>query len=75
MIASPLFCRLDCYMALTLPYAIKVCASNKHTSNSFNTCILLLLCAQLAKALQPYNLKWIEECLPPDDYHGTVYTL
>lgn len=39
--------RLDCYMALTLPYAV-----------------------ELAKALQPYNLHWIEECLPPDDYDG-----
>ena len=25
---------------------------------------------QLAKALQPHGLKWIEECLPPDDYAG-----
>ncbi len=39
--------RLDCYMALTLPYAI-----------------------ELAKALAPYKLHWIEECLPPDDYEG-----
>src|ERR1700686_4133291 len=39
--------RLDCYMALTVPYAI-----------------------QLGKALAPYNLEWIEECLPPDDYDG-----
>jgi L-rhamnonate dehydratase len=39
--------RLDCYMALTVPYAIK-----------------------LAKALAPYDLEWIEECLPPDDYDG-----
>merc|ERR1712048_907246 len=38
---------LDCYMALTVPYAIK-----------------------LAKALQPYGLKWMEEFLPPDDYEG-----
>ena len=38
---------LDCYMALTVPYAIK-----------------------LAKALEPYGLKWIEEFLPPDDYEG-----
>lgn len=39
--------RLDCYMALTVPYAIK-----------------------LAQELKPYNLHWIEECLPPDDYDG-----
>jgi L-rhamnonate dehydratase len=39
--------RLDCYMSLTLTYAI-----------------------DLAKALAPYNLLWIEECLPPDDYDG-----
>ncbi len=39
--------RLDCYMALTVPYSIK-----------------------LAKALAPYDLYWIEECLPPDDYDG-----
>lgn len=25
---------------------------------------------QLVKALDPYNLHWIEECLPPDDYDG-----
>jgi len=40
---------LDCYMSLTVPYAIK-----------------------LAKALQPYNLKWMEEFLPPDDYDGYI---
>ena len=33
---------LDCYMALSVPYAIK-----------------------LAKKLEPYNLKWMEEFLPP----------
>lgn len=38
---------LDCYMALTVPYAIK-----------------------LAKALEPYGLKWMEEFLPPDNYAG-----
>lgn len=38
---------LDCYMALTVPYTIK-----------------------LAKALEPFNIKWIEEFLPPDDYDG-----
>src|SRR5205807_6344178 len=32
--------KLDCYMALTVPYAIK-----------------------LARALEPYGLEWIEECL------------
>lgn len=25
---------------------------------------------QLARALEPFNLKWIEECLHPDDYSG-----
>ncbi|HKX29508.1 MAG TPA: L-rhamnonate dehydratase, partial [Blastocatellia bacterium] len=25
---------------------------------------------KLAQALRPYNLRWIEECLPPDDYDG-----
>jgi len=38
---------LDCYMALSVPYAIK-----------------------LARKLEPYNLKWMEEFLPPDDYDG-----
>ena len=38
---------LDCYMALTVPYAIK-----------------------LAKALEKYGLKWMEEFLPPDNYSG-----
>lgn len=38
---------LDCYMALSVPYTVK-----------------------LAKALKPYNLKWIEEYLQPDDYAG-----
>lgn len=37
----------DCYMALTLPYAI-----------------------ELARALAPYDVYWLEECLPPDDYAG-----
>lgn len=38
---------LDCYMALTVPYTIK-----------------------LARALEPYKMRWIEEFLPPDDYDG-----
>ena len=37
----------DCYMSLTVPYAI-----------------------ELAKALEPYDVYWLEECLPPDDYDG-----
>jgi len=41
---------LDCYMSLTVPYAIK-----------------------LAQQLKPYNLKWMEEALPPDDYEGYAY--
>jgi L-rhamnonate dehydratase len=39
--------RIDCYMSLTVPYAIA-----------------------LARALEPYHIMWIEECLPPDDYDG-----
>jgi len=38
---------IDCYMSLTLPYAI-----------------------ELARKCEPYNVKWIEEALPPDDYEG-----
>ncbi|XP_064594482.1 L-rhamnonate dehydratase-like [Liolophura sinensis] len=38
---------LDCYMALTVPYSIR-----------------------LAKELEKYGIKWIEEFLPPDDYEG-----
>ena len=38
---------LDCYMALTVPYAI-----------------------ELAQTLAPYDVHWLEECLPPDDYDG-----
>jgi L-rhamnonate dehydratase len=38
---------IDCYMSLTVPYAI-----------------------ELAKRCEPYNIKWIEETLPPDQYDG-----
>lgn len=38
---------IDCYMALTVPYTIR-----------------------LAKLIEPYNVKWIEEFLIPDDYEG-----
>jgi len=38
---------IDCYMSLTLPYAI-----------------------ELARKCEPFNVKWIEETLPPDDYEG-----
>ena len=40
-------------------------------------CFVLTAChlafssvGQLAKAVEPYNVKWIEEFLPPDDYDG-----
>jgi L-alanine-DL-glutamate epimerase-like enolase superfamily enzyme len=38
---------IDCYMSLTLPYAI-----------------------ELARKCEPYDVKWIEEALPPDNYEG-----
>jgi len=38
---------IDCYMSLTVPYAIS-----------------------LLKSLEPYNIYWFEEFLPPDDYDG-----
>jgi len=38
---------IDCYMALTVPYVIR-----------------------LIRAIEPYNVYWIEEFLPPDDYDG-----
>mmetsp|Transcript_50928 Transcript_50928/g.55149 ORF Transcript_50928/g.55149 Transcript_50928/m.55149 type:complete len:419 (+) Transcript_50928:150-1406(+) len=38
---------IDCYMSLTVPYAI-----------------------ELARRCEPYNVKWIEETLPPDEYEG-----
>ena len=38
---------IDCYMALTVPYAI-----------------------ELAQVLEPWDVYWLEECLPPDDYDG-----
>ncbi|KAK1749149.1 L-rhamnonate dehydratase [Skeletonema marinoi] len=38
---------IDCYMSLSVPYAI-----------------------ELARKCEPYNVKWIEETLPPDDYDG-----
>ena len=39
----------DCYMALSLPYAI-----------------------ELARALDAFDVYWLEECLPPDDYAGAA---
>jgi L-rhamnonate dehydratase len=41
---------MDCFMSLTVPYALK-----------------------LAKALEPVKLKWMEECLPPDNYSGIYF--
>lgn len=38
---------IDCYMGLTVPYAIR-----------------------FAREIEPYNIRWIEEFLPPDDYDG-----
>jgi len=38
---------IDCYMALTVPYTIR-----------------------LIRAIEPFNVYWIEEFLPPDDYDG-----
>lgn len=28
---------------------------------------------QMARHLEPYRLRWIEECLPPDDYDGYTF--
>lgn len=28
---------------------------------------------QMARHLEPYRLRWIEECLPPDDYDGYAF--
>ena len=41
------FLAYDCWMALDVPYTLK-----------------------LIDALLPYGFKWVEECLPPDDYWG-----
>ena len=38
---------IDCYMALTVGYTLK-----------------------LLELIQPYNIKWVEEHLPPDQYSG-----
>ena len=40
---------VDCYMSLTVPYAI-----------------------ELARAFEPYDIHWLEECLPPDDVAGAA---
>ena len=49
-------------MGLTAPYAIKV--------DAMTFLINLNFLVQLARSLSPYNLKWMEEFLPPDDYAG-----
>jgi len=46
-VGEDFFLAYDCWMALDLPYALR-----------------------LAEGLVPYSFKWIEECLPPDDYWG-----
>ena len=60
--------RLDCYMSLSVPYAIKVCL--KILIYYYTIFINHINFQQLAKALEPYKLKWIEEALHPDDYQG-----
>jgi L-rhamnonate dehydratase len=46
-VGEDFFLAYDGWMALVLPYALR-----------------------LAEGLVPYGFKWIEECLPPDDYWG-----
>ncbi len=46
-VGDDFFLAYDCWMALDLPYSLR-----------------------LAEGLRPYGFKWIEECLPPDDYWG-----
>ena len=41
---------IDCYMSLTVPYAVEL--------------------ARRCENEVPGGVKWIEECLPPDDYEG-----
>lgn len=41
---------LDCYMAWTVEYTLR-----------------------MAELIAPYRVRWIEECLPPDDYDGYAF--
>ncbi|KAL7552675.1 hypothetical protein ACHAWF_015903 [Thalassiosira exigua] len=64
---------IDCYMSLTLPYAIEVKSSIILPAVfSFKVMVAdgALFFCQLARKCEPYNVKWIEETLPPDDYEG-----
>jgi L-rhamnonate dehydratase len=38
---------VDCYMSLSVPYAI-----------------------EMARSIEPYRVRWLEECLVPEDYEG-----
>ena len=58
--------QLKVYNHFTLKYS-----TYKITDKIF---IIIICSVQLAQALQPFNLKWIEECLHPDDYTG-MYTV
>ena len=56
---SPVFCIDKVCVCLCVCMHMCVCL-----------CLCLCVCVQLAHALEPFNLKWIEECLPPNDYSG-----
>ena len=78
---------VDCYMSLTVPYAIRTYCT--HTALDCAACLLsaeatpivracgqlkrncnALSPAELAQALAPHGIKWMEEFLQPDDYAG-----
>ena len=59
------------YSVLIRCVCVCVCACTcVCVSVSVSVSVCVCVCVQLAHALEPFNLKWIEECLPPNDYSG-----
>lgn len=54
---------IDCYMSLVRTHPLRASRRSPPAQTVPYT-------IELARAIEPLKVRWLEECLPPDDYDG-----